>query len=175
MEAQIPVRPGRVPLQRQLPRVTVVDKALLEVGKGNAVPHDVVSRRVVRDAQLEAIPVTLKGAEAPPVVAVAPGVDLLQHHGGGKHEEIQPVVDVVPQPRVAEDVALARAALAGEAVGALAVLARVAVAVRVEVEDRVVGGGAFELEARFVVVVGREALVVVVGGVARVDPVGPVD
>lgn len=113
-----------------------------------------VRRRVVRDAQLEAVAVALERAEAPAVVAVAPRVDLLDGDGGREHEEVEAVVDVVPEPGVPQHVALARARLAREAVGALAVLARVAVAVRVEVEDGVVRRGALELEARLVVVVG---------------------
>jgi hypothetical protein len=92
-----------------------------------------------------------------------------------EHEQVKAVVDVVPEAGVAEHVASARAALAGKAVGALAVLARVAVAVGVQVEDGVVGRGALELEAGLVVVVGRQALVVVVRGIAGVDAVGAVD
>ena len=45
----------------------------------------------------------------------------------------------------------------------------------VEVKDGVVRGGALELEAGLVVVLGGEGLVVVVGGVAGVDAVGAVD
>lgn len=67
------------------------------------------------------------------VVAVAPRVDLFDGDGRCEHEEVEAVVDIVPEPGVAEHVARALARLAREAVGALAVLAWVAVAVGVEV------------------------------------------
>lgn len=134
-----------------------------------------VRRRVVRDAQLEAVAVALERAEAPAVVAVAPRVDLLDGDGRREHEQVEAVVDVVPEPGVPQHVALALARLAREAVGALAVLARVAVAVGVEVEDGVVGRGALELEARLVVVVGRQTIIIVVGSVPSVDSVRAVN
>lgn len=174
-EARIAVVPRRVPLECQRPGVAVINEPLLIVRKRNGVADDMVRRRVVRDAQLEAVAVALERAEAPAVVAVAPGVDLLDGDGGREHVEVEAVVDVVPEPGVAQHVAIALALLAREAVGALAVLARVAVAVRVEVQDGVVGRGALELEARLVVVVCRQTVVVVVGGVASVDAVRAVD
>jgi hypothetical protein len=71
----------------------------------------------------------------------------LDRHSRLELPQIQPVVDVIPQSRSLEEVALTRALLAGEAVGALAVLAGVPVTVGVEVEDFVVGRCAFQLEA----------------------------
>lgn len=134
-----------------------------------------VGRGVVLDAELEAVAVTLERAEAPAVVAVAPGVHLLQGDGGAEHVQVKTVIDVVPETGVAEDVALTLALLAGETVGALTVLAGVTVAVRVEVDDNVVGRGTLELEASLVVVVGGQTLVVVVGGITSIDAVGSVD
>jgi hypothetical protein len=122
----------------------------------------VVRGWVVGDAQLEAIAVTLEILEVPEVEPVAPGVYLVKRHRRTEHVQVQAVVDVIPQTSVAKDVALALAVLAGETICALAVLAGVAVAVGVEVDDLVVGGGSFELEAGLVVVVRRETFVVVV-------------
>lgn len=175
VEADVAVLPGRVAGEGESARVAVVDEALLQVAKSDAVLHNVVGGWVVGDAQLEAVAVALKGREAPSVDAVAPSVDLLERDGRRKHVEVQAVVDVLVEPGVAQDVARAGARLAGEAVGALAVLAGVAVAVRVEVLDRVVGRGTLELEASLVVVVGGEALVVVVGCITGIDAVRSID
>lgn len=134
-----------------------------------------VGHRVARDAELEAVAIAVELGEAPAVDAVAPRVDLVDGDGGPKHVQVQAVVDIVPEPRVAQHVALARPFLAGEAVGALAILARIAVAIRVQVDDRIVLGRALKLKARFVVVVRREELVVVVRCVAGIDAVRTVD
>lgn len=134
-----------------------------------------VRRRVVSNSQLEPIPIAVEVREIPLVEPVAPGVDLLHRHRRAEHVQIQAVVDVVPQARVAEHIALTGTLFAREAVGALAVLAWVAVAVGVQIDDGVVGRGALELETRFVVVVRDEGFVVVVRGVTGVDAVGAVD
>lgn len=53
--------------------------------------------------------------------------------------EVQSVVDIVPESGTSQHIALTLALLAGEPVRTLAVLARIPIAVRVEVENRVVG------------------------------------
>lgn len=134
-----------------------------------------VRRWVVSNSQLEPIAIAVEIREIPLVEPVAPSIHLLHRHRRAEHVKIQAVVDVVPQARVAEHITLAGTLFAREAVGALAVLAWVPVAVGVQVNDGVVGRGALELETRFVVVVRDEGFVVVVGGVAGVDAVGAVD
>jgi hypothetical protein len=97
-----------------------------------------VRRRVIRDPKLETIPITVEIIKTPWIEPVAPRVDFFHRDRGAKHEEVEAVVDVVPQAGVAERVAFARAFFASEPVGGFAVLARVAVAVGVEVGDCVV-------------------------------------
>ena len=109
------------------------------------------------------------GTHVLPVIPVAPRNGILDGHAGFEFPasvssiqavvlnrrgdtdacipQVQSVVDVVPESGAAQHVALALALLAGEPVGALAVLARVAVQIRIEVQDGVVGGGALELES----------------------------
>jgi hypothetical protein len=135
----------------------------------------VVGGRVVRDAEFEAVSVALEGGEAPAVEAVAPCVDFFEGYSGTELIEVETVVDVVPETRVAEDVALAGSFLACEAIGGLAVLAWVAVAVGVKIDDSVVGRCALELKTGLVVVVRGEELVVVVRCIASVDTVWAVD
>lgn len=134
-----------------------------------------VRRRVVSNAQLEPIAIAVEIREIPLVEPVAPSVNFLHRHRRAEHEQIQAVVDVVPQACVAEHIALAGTFFAREAVRAFAVLAGVAVAVGVQVDDGIVGRGALQLESGFVVVVRDEGFVVVVRGVAGVDAVGAVD
>jgi hypothetical protein len=98
----------------------------------------VVGRRVVGDAELETIAIAVEVLEAPAVEAIAPSIYFLQSDRRTELEEVEAVVDVVPQAGVAERVAFARAFFASEPVGGFAVLARVAVAVGVEVGDCVV-------------------------------------
>lgn len=171
METEITVVPGRVALERQRTRVAVVDESLFEVAEGNGISDNVVRRRVVRDTQLEAVAVSIKGAESPTVVPVAPGIDLLNSDGAAELEEIQTVIDIVPETGIAQHIAGAGTRLACKAIGGLSVLARIPVAVRVKVENRVIGGGTLELEARLVVVVGDETLIPVVGGVTGINAV----
>jgi len=135
----------------------------------------VVCGRVVRNTEFETISISIEVAEGPAVHAVAPCVHLLKRYGRAEHEEIEAIVNVIPEASVAEYVAFARAALACEAVGGFAVLAWIAVAVGVKVLYGVVGRGTFELETGLVVVVGYEQLVVVVRCVACVDAVWAVD
>jgi hypothetical protein len=73
------------------------------------------------------------------------------------------------------EVAAAGPFLDGQAIGALAVLARVAVAVAVQVDDLVAARRAYDVEARFVVVPGYQALEDAVVGVQAEDAVRAVD
>lgn len=175
IEADITVVPSGVALHGELAGVSVVDEALLRVAESDVVLQNVVRRGVVGDTELEAISVTIELLEVPEIEPVAPGVDLLQGDSRAKHEEVEAVVDVVPQASVAEDIAFARAFLAGKSVCALSVLARVAVAVRVKVDDCIVRGGTLKLEACLIVVMSGDELVVVVRGVSGIDAVRSVD
>ena len=154
MKAQIAVIPSSVALDSQLPWVAIVDESLLRIPKRHAIPYNMVRRRIASNPKFETIPIAVELFKPPSVEAVSPSVDLFHDDRGAEHEEIQAVVDVVPQSGVSETIALAGTFFAGETVGGLTVLARVAVAVGVEVDDCVVRGGALELEAGFVVVVG---------------------
>jgi hypothetical protein len=98
----------------------------------------VVRRRVASDAKFEAIPVAVEVIETPSIEPVSLGVDFFHRHRGAEHEEIEPIVDVVLRAGVAKTVPFTGAFFAGETIGGLAVLARVAVAVGVEVEHGVV-------------------------------------
>lgn len=109
LDANIAVGPSRVPLKDQRPGVSVVDEALLPVGEGNGVADNVIGGRVPSNAKLEAIPIPLKGREPPAIIPIAPRIDLLQGDGAAKHEEVEPVVDVVPEAGVAQRVARAGA------------------------------------------------------------------
>src|SRR6185369_6325432 len=102
---------------------------------------------------LEAVAVAGEVRDAPPVVAVAVGDAALDGDRRGEAPRVEAVVDVVPQPGPAHDVAGAAALLDAQAVGALTVLARVPVVVAVEVDDLVVGRAALQLEPGLVVVV----------------------
>ena len=154
MKAQIAVIPSSVALDSQLPWVAIVDESLLRIPKRHAIPYNMVRRRIASDPKFEAIPIAVELSKPPSIETISPGVDFFHDDRGAEHEEIQAVVDVVPQSGVSETIALAGTFFAGETVGGLTVLARVAVAVGVEVDDCVVRGGALELEAGFVVVVG---------------------
>jgi hypothetical protein len=57
--------------------------------------------------KLEAVSIAVEVLEVPAVEAIAPGIDLFQGDSRAEHEEIEAVVDVIPQASVAEDVALA--------------------------------------------------------------------
>jgi hypothetical protein len=130
--------PSSIALHSQFPRISIINEPLLRIPKRHAVPHDMVRRRVIRDPKLETIPITVEIIKTPWIEPVAPRVDFFHRDRGAKHEEVEAVVDVVPQAGVAERVAFARAFFASEPVGGFAVLARVAVAVGVEVGDCVV-------------------------------------
>lgn len=134
-----------------------------------------VRRRVVGDAELEAVAVTFKGCETPAVKTVTPRVHFVERDRRAKHVQVQTIVDVFPKTGIAEDVAFTRAFLACETVGTLTILPRVAVTVGVKVYDLVVGGSAFELEAGLIIVMGGETFVVVVGGISGVDAIWTVD
>ena len=138
MKAQIAVIPSSVALDSQLPWVAIVDESLLRIPKRHAIPYNMVRRRIASDPKFEPIPIAVELFKPPSVEAVSPSVDLFHDDRGAEHEEIQAVVDIVPQSGVSETVALAGTFFAGETVGGFAVLARVAVAVGVEVEDCVV-------------------------------------
>jgi len=97
-----------------------------------------VRRGIASNPKLEPIPITVEIVETPSIEPVAPRVDFFHRDRRAEHEQIEAVVDVVPQAGVAETVALAGAFFASETVGGLAVFARVAVAVGVEVDDCVV-------------------------------------
>ena len=105
VETDITVVPSSVALHSELAGVSIVDEALLRVAESDVVLQDVVRRRVVGDTELEAVSVTVEVLEVPAVEAVAPGVDLFQGDSRAEHEEIEAVVDVVPQASVAKDVA----------------------------------------------------------------------
>jgi hypothetical protein len=175
VESHVAIVPSSIALHSQLAGVSVVNKAFLRIGERNVVLQNVVCGRIVGDAELETVTIAVEVLEAPAVEAIAPSVYLLQSDGRTEFEQVEAVVNVVPQASVAEDVAFARAFFAGKSISALAVLAGIAVAVGVEVENRVVGGSAFELEAGFVVVVGGDELVVIVRSVTGVDTVWSVD
>lgn len=64
-EPGIAVIPRRVSLKRQRTGVTVINEPLLEVRKRHGVADDVVRRRVIRDAEFEAVAVALERTEAP--------------------------------------------------------------------------------------------------------------
>lgn len=134
-----------------------------------------VRRRVVGDAELEAVAVTLKWCETPTVETVAPRVHFVERHGGAKHVQVQTIINVVPKTGIAEDVAFTGTLLASETVGTLTVLTRVAVTVGVKVYDLVVGGSAFELEAGLIIVMSGETFVVVVGGISGINAIRAVD
>lgn len=175
VETDITVVPSSVALHGELARVSVVNEALLRVAESDVVLQNMVRRRVVGNTELEAISVAIEFLEVPAVEAVAPGVDLLQGNGRAEHEKIEAVIDVVPQASIAEDIAFARAFLAGKSIRALSILARIAIAVRVKVDDCVVRGSTLELEACLIVVMGGDELVVVVRGVSGIDAVRSVD
>lgn len=152
-------------------------------------------------AELVPVAVALEGGEVPAVEAVAPRDGVLDCDGGcelpavvsGQHvllitlfssrgfcrgvslPEVKTVVDVVPQTSSLDDVARAAALLARKAIGALPILARVAVHVRVQVEDLVVADAALHLEPGLVVVVRDDAVKDVVVAILEVDAIGPVD
>lgn len=89
--------------------------------------------------------------------------------------EVETVINIVPQASTLDDVTRAAALLAPKAVRALPVLARVAVHVRVQVQDLVVAQAALHLEAGLVVVVRDDPVKDVVAAVLEVDSIGPVD
>lgn len=175
VETHVAVLPRRVACHRQATRVAVVDETFLRILKGDAVLDDVVCGRVVCDAELEAVAISVEVAEGPAVYTIAPCIHLLEEDGRAKHEEIQPVINVVPETRISEDVALTGTAFASEAIGRLAVFPWIAVAIGVEVLHGIVRGCTFELKASLIIIMGCDQLVVVVRGVSGVDAVRAID
>src|ERR1043165_5479907 len=113
-----------------------------------------VGRRIdVPAAELEAIAVAGEVREVPAVDAVAPGHRVLDLDRRQKLPGVEAVVDVVPQPGSAHPAAGAGALLDTETIGALAVLAGIAVREAVQVQDQVVARCALQLEARLVAIV----------------------
>lgn len=153
-EAGIAVVPGRIAGECEGAGVAIINETLLRIGESDTVLDDVVGRRVVGDAQLETVAVACEVTETPTIETVAPGVDLVNGDRRGKHIQVESIIHVVPESCIAEDVAFARSFFTGEAVSTFAILARVPVAVRVEVDDRVVRRRPLDLESRLVVVVG---------------------
>jgi hypothetical protein len=98
----------------------------------------VVSGRVIGNTKFEPIPIAVELFKPPSIETVPPGIDFFHCDRGAEHEEVKTVIDVVPQSRVAKSVAFAGTFFAGEPVGGFAVLARIAVAEGVEVNDGVV-------------------------------------
>jgi hypothetical protein len=97
--------------------------------------------------------------------------------------EIKPIIDVVPEPGASNNIASPRALFDANSVRALAVFAWVTVVVAVDVDDLVVAGGTckidisircssrntchtLNLDAGFVVVMGDESFIVVVGRIS---------
>lgn len=117
VEPVVAVLPCRVARESQATRVTIVDEALLRVLESHAVLDDVIRRRVVRNAELETISVAVEVAEGPAVHAVAPCIHFFESDWRAEHEEVETVVDVIPETRVAENVTLAGAFFASEAIG----------------------------------------------------------
>ena len=117
MKAQIIIIPSSVALDSQLPWITVVDEPLLRIPKRHAIPYNMVRRRVASDPKLESIPIAVELYKPPSIEPISPSIDLFHDDRGAEHEEIQAVVDIVPQSGVSETVALAGTFFAGESVG----------------------------------------------------------
>lgn len=64
-EPGIAVVPCRISLKRQRARISVIDEPFLEVRKRYGVADDVVRRRVIRNAEFEAVAVAFERTEAP--------------------------------------------------------------------------------------------------------------
>ena len=117
MKAQIAVIPSSIPLHHQLPRIPIINKPLLRIPKRHAIPYNMVRRRVASDPKLESIPIAVELYKPPSIEPISPSIDLFHDDRGAEHEEIQAVVDIVPQSGVSETVALAGTFFAGESVG----------------------------------------------------------
>lgn len=138
VEAHIAVVPSSIALDSQLPGISIIDESLLRIPKRHAVAHNMVCRRIVGNPELEPVAVAVEVVEIPAVETVPPGVDLFHGDRGAEHEEVEPVIHVVPQTGVPQTVALTGAFFAGESVSGFAVFAWVAVAVRIKVDDCVI-------------------------------------
>lgn len=198
LETDAAVLVGRVAREGEVARLLVVGEALGRVAEGDAVGHDVVGLGRAAAAQLVPVAVALEGGEVPTVEAVSPrdgvldcdrgcelpmlslvsiGSPWLQSHFilEACLPEIKTVINVVPKASTLDDVTSAAALLARKAVRALSLLARVAVHVRVQVQDLVVANATLHLEPGLVVVVRDDPVKDVVVAILEVDSVGPVD
>lgn len=104
----------------------------------------------------------MRSDEHIPVKPIAPRNRILNRDTTLEFPQIQPIIDIIPKSCSLQDIPRSSTFLAGKAIGTLSVLARVAVSVRVEIEDCVCGRGTLHLEASLVVIAGNETFVVVV-------------
>lgn len=88
--------------------------------------------------------------------------------------EVNSIVRVVPEPAANNDVALSLALLDGDTIGVLAVVPGIAVPVRVEIGDHVVGQGTLHVEAALVVIPSHDLVEAQVAAVLDVNAVGAV-
>ncbi|CAM5454675.1 hypothetical protein SCYAM73S_01258 [Streptomyces cyaneofuscatus] len=124
-------------------------------------------------AELEAVAVALEGGVVPAVDPVPVRPTALDPDRAGPLPEVDAVVGVVVEPRADDLVSGAGAELDGEAVGVLAVVPGVVVAVRVQVLDQVVRRAlAAQREAGVAVAVGGEVAEDPAGGRGHDDAVG---